>query len=121
MKKSELKQLIIKESNKIKNNQKHLVMKEQEEEDGLHSARGLLGLKTVRVVIEGDGVKDNKDKIEKWLKEYDPDHKVQYYENTGKYVGTFLKSKIEQFNNRLKPLNVRIKEKDQVKSLKPKK
>lgn len=52
-----------------------------------------LGLKQIRVVIDGDGVASNHAKIIKLLTDLDPEHTLKYYPATEKIVGNFAKVK----------------------------
>ncbi len=93
----------------------------KEDQGGIKPTRGALGLKRVRIIIEGEEIYKNKDLIENLLAKLDPEHNVKYYESTNKYVGTFLQSKIKVLNNKLGYLDLKAKEKPQSKSLKPQK
>lgn len=54
-----------------------------------------LGLKQVRVVIEGDDVEKQHAKIIKLLDDLDPEHTLKYFPATGKIVGNFAQVKAQ--------------------------
>lgn len=111
MKKSELRQIIKEE---IK-----LISEQEAEEDGMKSSRSaLLGsTKTIRIVIEGPGLKENQSEIMALVKKHDPNHKIQYYETTGKLVGTFAQYKLDGLKRDVKKYNVKVTDKPQSQSL----
>jgi hypothetical protein len=64
-----------------------------EESDMDENMNQALGLKQIRVVIEGDSVASNHAKIIKLLTDLDPEHSLKYYPATEKIVGSFAKVK----------------------------
>lgn len=52
-----------------------------------------MGLKQIRVVIDGDDVPEKHDKIIKLLDDLDPEHTLKYFPATGKIVGNFAQVK----------------------------
>ena len=68
-----------------------------------------LGLKQVRIVVSGDSVPENQDKILKSIKKADPSSKCEFYEKTGKIVGTFAKAKMDNIKRDFKGIDPKIK------------
>jgi hypothetical protein len=92
---------------------------ENQPENGLSGAAHLsVGSKTVRVVIEGDNIEEKVNKILDILKRQDKDNTIQFFPATGKLVGYVAKSRLVAIKRDLKPLDVKISEKTQSKSLK---
>lgn len=82
----------------------------KESEDGLSKAgHAALGMKQVRIVISGDSVEKNADKILKFIEKADPNSKCDFYEKTGKIVGTFAKAKMDNIKRDLKGIDSKIK------------
>jgi len=80
-----------------------------ESDDGLSKAgHAALGMKQVRIVISGDSVKKNSDKILKFIDKADPNSKCEFYDKTGKIVGTFAKAKMENIKRDIKGLDSKI-------------
>jgi hypothetical protein len=52
-----------------------------------------MGLRQIRVVIEGDDVPEKHAKIIKLLNDVDPDNTLKYFPATGKIVGNFAQVK----------------------------
>lgn len=81
----------------------------KEREEGLSKAgHAALGMKQVRIVISGDSVGKNSDKILKFLLKADPNAKCDYYEKTGKIVGSYAKSKMDNIKRDLKSIDPKI-------------
>lgn len=81
-----------------------------EREEGLSKAgHAALGMKQVRIVISGDSVADNSDKILKFLTKADPNSKCDFYDKTGKIVGVFAKAKMDNIKRDLKSVDPKIK------------
>jgi hypothetical protein len=81
-----------------------------DEEEGLSkSGHAALGMKQVRIVISGDSVEKNADKILKFIEKADPDSKCDFYEKTGKIVGTFAKAKMDNIKRDLRGVDHKIK------------
>ncbi len=82
----------------------------KESEEGLSKAgHAALGMKQVRIVISGDSVEKNSDKILKFLLKADPNSKCDFYDKTGKVVGSFAKSKMDNIKRDLKSIDPKIK------------
>lgn len=82
----------------------------ESEEGGLsRSGHAALGLKQVRIVVSGDSVPENQDKILKSIKKADPSSKCEFYEKTGKIVGTFAKAKMDNIKRDFKGIDPKIK------------
>jgi len=99
MKKSELRHIIREEIRKT--------LKENEDESGLNKrANKSLGLKKIRLVVDGGSLVTNKDKVS------------EFYPATGKIVGTLTKVKLDPIKRDLKSLDDKIIAKEKVQSLK---
>lgn len=111
MKKSELKQIIREEIRKV--------IKENEDESGLNKrASKSLGLKKIRLVVDGGSLATNKDKAMSIIKKHDPEFKGEFYPATGKIVGTLTKVKLDPIKRDLKSLDDKIVAKEKLQSLK---
>lgn len=99
----------------IKENIVAFLKEKQDEESGLGKRDRSLGLKKVRVVIDGSKVKDNKDKVLAVIKKHDSESNAEFFEKTGKIVGTIAKSKLDLIKRDLKSIDpsASAKEKDQ--------
>lgn len=77
-------------------------VKEEVKEDDAPASNKLsqfsLGMKTARVVISGEDVTKNHEKILKLGQDIDPNFEAKYYEATEKIVGSMSKVKIQPLN-----------------------
>jgi hypothetical protein len=81
----------------------------KEREEGLSKAgHAALGMKQVRIVISGDSVEKNADKILKFITKADPNSNCDFYDKTGKIVGTFAKAKMDNIKRDLKSIDHKI-------------
>ena len=81
----------------------------KEGDEGLSkSGHAALGMKQVRIVISGDSVEKNADKILKFITKADPNSNADFYEKTGKIVGTFAKAKMDNIKRDLKSIDHKI-------------
>lgn len=88
----------------------------ENDESGLSKAgHAALGMKQVRIVISGDSVEKNSDKILKFIEKADPNSKCEFFEKTGKIVGSFAKAKMDNIKRDLRGLdrNITIEIKNQ--------
>jgi tryptophanyl-tRNA synthetase len=81
----------------------------EDEDDGRpKNISNALGPKQERFVIEGEEVKNNVDKIMKILDKQDKDHKMAFYEKTGKIVGALKTHALENVQRDLKSIDKEI-------------
>jgi len=73
------------------------------------SITDVVGLKQVRVVIEGPDLKKHAEKINKIIDKHSPDNDVKYFPATGKMVGNIIKVKLEYVERDLKGIDRKIK------------
>ena len=112
MKKSELKQI-------IKESLISILKEKNDEESGMSkSAHSSLGLKQIRVVIDGGTTAENQAKIIAIVKKHDPKAKVEFYKATGKIVGVMAKAKMDGIKRDLKQIDDKISAKEKLQSLK---
>lgn len=71
-----------------------------------------LGMKTARVVISGEDVAKNHEKILKLGQDIDPNFEAKYYEATGKIVGSMSKVKIQPLNLKFRDRSLKAVAKD---------
>lgn len=77
----------------------------RENEDGPGSSKlshMSLGMKTTRVVISGDDVATNQEKILKLGQEMDPNFDAKFFPATGKIVGSMSQVKVQPLNLKLR-------------------
>jgi hypothetical protein len=111
MKKSELRHIIKEEIRKT--------LKENEDESGLNKrANKSLGLKKIRLVVDGGSLVTNKDKVMSIIKKHDSEFKGEFYPATGKIVGTLTKVKLDPIKRDLKSLDDKIIAKEKAQNLK---
>lgn len=74
-----------------------------------------LGLKTIRVVVEGEGLEKDKEKILALIKKQSPNSKIDFYPATGKIVGVIEANKLDSIKRDLRLINkdYKISEKKQ--------
>lgn len=79
--------------------------------ESLHAA---VGRKQVKVVIEGDEVKDSQEKIIKAVTRVDPENTLKFYEATGKVVGNVTKVKMGSIERDIRSIskNIKVREKE---------
>jgi hypothetical protein len=79
--------------------------------ESLHAA---VGRKQVKIVIEGDDVKDSQDKILKAVARVDPDNTLKFYDATGKIVGNVTKVRMSSIERDIKSIskNITVREKE---------
>ena len=82
------------------------------------SAHSSLGLKQIRVVIDGGTTAENQAKIIAIVKKHDPKAKVEFYKATGKIVGVMAKAKMDGIKRDLKQIDDKISAKEKLQSLK---
>jgi len=91
--------------NKLDKGYSKIKGKVTEDEDGPGSSKlshMSLGMKTTRVVISGDDVAANQDKILKLGQEMDPNFDAKFFPATGKIVGSMSQVKVQPLNLKLR-------------------
>jgi len=96
----------------------NILMKENVTPDEAPSSKTsyqTLGLKTVRVVVEGEGLEKDKEKVLALIKKQSPNSKVDFYPATGKIVGVIEANKLDSIKRDLRLINkdYKISEKKQ--------
>jgi hypothetical protein len=73
----------------------------------------VVGRKQLKIVIEGEPVEKDQEKIMKLINRADPDHQVKFYPATGKIVGSITKVKLEAITRDMRSISpdIKIKEK----------
>ena len=92
----------------------------ENDENGLKSVGSALGPKPVRIVIDGESVRKYKDIILRNIQKIDPAAKIDFFEVTGKIVGTVSETRIDRIKVELKMIdpNMTFERKSLTKSLK---
>jgi len=96
----------------------NILMKENVTPDEAPSSKTsyqTLGLKTIRVVVEGEGLEKDKEKVLALIKKQSPNSKVDFYPATGKIVGIIEANKLDSIKRDLSSINkdYKISEKKQ--------
>lgn len=81
-----------------------------ENEDGPKSSKlshMAMGIKTARVVISGEDVPANVEKILKLGHSIDPNFEAKFFEKTGKIVGSMSSVKIQPLNLKFRDRNLK--------------
>lgn len=78
------------------------------------SLSAAVGRKQVKIVIEGDEVKDKQDKIIKAVTRVDADNTLKFYEATGKIVGNVTKVRMGSIERDIRSISkdITVREKE---------